>query len=621
MTNYPQGGYEAAPPQSTPPNPQYQNYAPNQGYQTGQPSAPSGPVTPKKNPLAGIPVADYIRDALAALFLLVSLALTWQGILEGKATDRIEVILITVLSVLSIGIPYLARLGVFPATWTVREVRNLKLAANAPYVILVLVYIVIDIIKYEDGKGIGSAAALGLVGAIIAASPRQAELGPADQDQEPAVIWKKIVLGTGGFVAFGFASSLVLFFVQLIDSSGLEAIPVILAFVKFAFTAAFALYLVYQIAIKQSEAWRIFGVALSIVIIVLFVFGAGDESTLPKLTGVGFVALDSFLGGVIAAPLSLIGGVGAFFIPAFVAAASSPALLRGVGPAKSDINTWFEVIKATLLYVSLIAGAVAINSLLALFISGDKIYGDKPTAVWITSAILGAAIVAAVLYAYQAFTRNAVQGRVIVLVALGLTFVLGLVILIIAPSINDQKFLTAGHLILAFGLPIIGAYAFFAPKAVREYFTHNRPAVQNVNPAAYQWNAAQNNQPVAPPSGQFASPVAGPGPVTAPTAPVTPVTPVEAQVPGQPQEPAQLQGQPQETAPVVENTPSAPTHGYTAQQASDASTPAAILAQIAQEAPELRVNLAQNPATYPALLEWLGNLNDPQINEALRNRK
>lgn len=615
MTNYPQGGYEAAPQQSTPPNPQYQNYAPNQGYQTPQPSAPNGPVAPKNNPLAGIPVADYIRDALAALFLLVSLALTWQGTLEPKATDRIEVILITVLSVLSIGIPYLARFGVFPATWTVREVRNLKLAANAPYVILVLVYIVIDIIKYEDGKGIGSAAALGLVGAIIAASPRQAELGPIDQDQEPTVIWKKIVLGTGGFVAFGFASSLVIFFVQLIDSSDLEAIPVILSFVKLAFTAAFALYLVYQIAIKQSEAWRIFGVALSIVIIVLFVFGAGDESTLPKLTGVGFVALDSSLGGAIAAPLSLIGGVGAFFIPAFVTAASSPALLRGVGSAKNDINTWFEVIKATLLYVALIAGAAAINSLLAVFISGDTFYDDKPTGVWITTAILGAAIVAAVLYAYQAFTRNAVQGRVIVLVALGLTFVLGLVILIMAPSIGDQKFLTAGHLILAFGLPIIGAYAFFAPKQVREYFTHNRPAVHNVNPAAYQWNAAQNNQPVAPPSGQFVSPV------TAPNTPVAPTTQVESQTPVQPQEPVQSQVHAQEAAPVVDNTSSAPTHGYTVQQASDASTPAAILAQIAQEAPELRVNLAQNPATYPALLEWLGNLNDPQINEALRNRK
>ena len=45
------------------------------------------------------------------------------------------------------------------------------------------------------------------------------------------------------------------------------------------------------------------------------------------------------------------------------------------------------------------------------------------------------------------------------------------------------------------------------------------------------------------------------------------------------------------------------------------------IAQIAQYAPELRACIARNPSTYPALLEWLAQLNDPAINAALRTRQ
>ena len=37
--------------------------------------------------------------------------------------------------------------------------------------------------------------------------------------------------------------------------------------------------------------------------------------------------------------------------------------------------------------------------------------------------------------------------------------------------------------------------------------------------------------------------------------------------------------------------------------------------------PELRKYLAQNPNCYAELIEWLANLDDPQINEALQKRR
>jgi len=60
-------------------------------------------------------------------------------------------------------------------------------------------------------------------------------------------------------------------------------------------------------------------------------------------------------------------------------------------------------------------------------------------------------------------------------------------------------------------------------------------------------------------------------------------------------------------------------YGFTAEQALT-TTDQMQIAQIAQYAPELRACIARNPNTYPALIEWLGQLGDPAINAALAFR-
>ena len=67
--------------------------------------------------------------------------------------------------------------------------------------------------------------------------------------------------------------------------------------------------------------------------------------------------------------------------------------------------------------------------------------------------------------------------------------------------------------------------------------------------------------------------------------------------------------------PVVTNP-----YGFTAEQALT-TTDQMQIAQIAQYAPELRACIARNPNTYPALIEWLGQLGDPAINAALASRQ
>ncbi|MBO0608053.1 DUF7937 domain-containing protein [Myceligenerans salitolerans] len=64
-----------------------------------------------------------------------------------------------------------------------------------------------------------------------------------------------------------------------------------------------------------------------------------------------------------------------------------------------------------------------------------------------------------------------------------------------------------------------------------------------------------------------------------------------------------------------------PRSGWTPEAALDPRTPLADLAVIVQEAPHLRPHVARNPATYPALLDWLGALGDPDVDAALRSRR
>jgi len=54
--------------------------------------------------------------------------------------------------------------------------------------------------------------------------------------------------------------------------------------------------------------------------------------------------------------------------------------------------------------------------------------------------------------------------------------------------------------------------------------------------------------------------------------------------------------------------------------ASDPNTPLAELADLAYDHPELRPAIAENPSTYPGLLSWLQQLDDPAIAAAIERR-
>lgn len=61
-------------------------------------------------------------------------------------------------------------------------------------------------------------------------------------------------------------------------------------------------------------------------------------------------------------------------------------------------------------------------------------------------------------------------------------------------------------------------------------------------------------------------------------------------------------------------------HQFTAAQAADPATPAALLADIATHRPDLRAAVASNPTAYPDLLTWLASFGDPAVDAAIAQR-
>lgn len=57
------------------------------------------------------------------------------------------------------------------------------------------------------------------------------------------------------------------------------------------------------------------------------------------------------------------------------------------------------------------------------------------------------------------------------------------------------------------------------------------------------------------------------------------------------------------------------------QRASDPATPLEELQYLAQNHPSLRPLIAENPSTYPELLQWLSEFSDPEITAALQRRQ
>ena len=132
----------------------------------------------ERSPFGGVAVRELVRDVVAAFALLVALPLPWDHAHRGS--DRLEIVLATVLALLAIAAPYLRRGGVGPSSWDVLTSRRTVRLACVPYAVVAVVYLVLDALAPADAAGgVGAGLAVGLAGAALAAAPARPTASPA----------------------------------------------------------------------------------------------------------------------------------------------------------------------------------------------------------------------------------------------------------------------------------------------------------------------------------------------------------------------------------------------------------------------------------------------------------
>ncbi len=662
-------------------------------------------------PFASLTTRDYVTDAVAAVLLLVSLSLTWRlpSFSPQPASDVAWALPVTLLALAALVLPYLARIGAFPGSWSVHTTRRWRLLLTAPYALAVLAQIVLDVIPGDRLEGVGAAVAVGLAGAVLAASPRTSEVGPPEQDASGANLGRTLARVLTFLALAGMLGWLVYFIVgwtQLAErvQRGLGGA----AWLALSLVAVLALVAVVLVplvlgGLGRAVAWQRVLIAVAVAAVVMFFVQGSSTNTFAK-----FETIRTWRDGfpVIAT------GFGLVLLPGAAAALAAPVAARA-RRAADDAGSWFRTARSALVLHASVTLLLAVATIAALVVVDDLAVAPQ-----VAHALVLLVSGALALVAASAVRKDVVERRGTVLVLTVLAAVAGITAMsqvagneAIAPM--PVNVLSIGYLLIALALPILVVLALTVPVVVREFFGAHPRAPRADAQGAYEWRPAArpayegHGQPQGSPQqpeqgygyGAPASTVAAaaapaPGyaaptgyPAAEPTYPpaAEPSYPPasgtygtegydanqsdgEVQTGGYGQQasaqaPVQPVAQAPETQPVTEQAepehapahdddldhdtvlkvdrsalPAAdttavfdpieepiadapPAHGFTAAQAADPATSAHTLAQIVQDAPELRAAVASNPTTYPALLEWLGQLGDPDVDAALKSRQ
>lgn len=493
----------------------------------GSTDGPQTALLSRTNPFADIAVSDYVRDLVALVLLLISFGMPWDQ--ADTTTGKIYVILATLLSIVSLSVPYLYRTGVFPTGWGLDRVRLVRLAANLPYGLVVVITLILDYVAGRDADGVGIGLAFGFAGAVLAAQPRRAEMRPTD-----GPLWRAVTIGLGGVIAL---LSLVTLIPDLVDLADVAwSVITLQILVILFFVAVIGLPMVGFI--RRDSGWRD----------VLVVLGA-----VGILAGFWQLSAESVDDAWRVESL----GPAAVLWPGVAAAVTSPGVESFVNRLRGSAR-WVQVAQRTLELMLLVAVFGIVIS--AVELAAD----DSQRGTQITTLVLYLIIVAAALVGRSAVVRDARQGRPAALVVGGAFGILGIVLAAVMVGVGMYEVVTLS-IVFVVSATVIGVLTI--PKVVRDELAVVAPGQARPHPTVP--SSASGSRPAPPPAG--------------------------------------------EPEPEGRGT-------YTPQIASDPATPLETLADIAATEPALRKYVAANPSTYPELLQWLSNLGDPEVDEALRGR-
>lgn len=564
--------------------------------QQPQPQYQQAPGAPAQvsNPFSGLPLVDVLRDVAALVLLVTALFYDWSQGDSGAELWYVDVSL--AIALVSLASTYLWKLGVFGHAWNVRTNGLIRLLATIPYFVSVLVVVILDL---ADDRGVGVGVAVGLFAAILVAQPRKHELPPTSLAPSDK-IW---VYVTGGLVALSALLALItsLIYIGDLDDFGAEA-PEIVVYVIAAivYTALLAYGAVQALLSKPAGIALIAGFGLLVLVLGMLHIDGENASQLT-----GFLTLpwgyETFN-----AP-----GFGAFLLVGAAAAALSPGASRATGGASHPISLAGAAKSAFLL----LALASLIHVLGAVFIG---IVADDFGAAVIVSLIIS--VLAAIVAVFGFVTTSSTGAKTLPLVAVAVWAVLVIVASIVMAIIDELSPGFVGFGAASQSLPAhtwLGAIlaALFIAFALTGAGTIGGGVKKLFANAQAAGPAAGAPLPGAPaPTAPIVTP---PAPAPAPAAPApAPAAPAPAPSFEAPHEPT-----PTQQIPVAEAFTEEIAVDPIVQRASDPTISQAELADLVQNHPQARAAAAGNPQAYPGMLEWLGQLGDPEVDAALARRQ
>lgn len=455
--------------------------------------SPAAETARSTGAFASVPVSDYIRDGVAATLLLVSMFMVWTyGAGGGSvAGSRIDVILITLVSMLSVSLPYLWRSGVFGPSWDYRRTQLARVGVNAPYFVMALVYVILELVYRQ---GLGPAMAFGLAGAILAAQPRRAELGSGPADAIVDRRWASVLTGFALLVG-------ALTLIQFIE----------------------------RLTLLPARDWAstltavLLGGANAILIIWAALGAAGGRSSRRHLgigigiTGIGLSLIALFPGvTVVSVSFSAIGpGISPFFWATAGALAAAPSLAR--------LSSEEDPLVTARTVASLAIAATGLMLLVsALVLIGNASHSSYATyynpVTWVVTIFLAALGAVGGVVARAALKQQTRQAFQLSVGYAGFLFILGLVVVIMSANAMMPWTGTLG-LLIGFALPIGLILAMFGRASQRQAFRtlglHTNPEFTFDNSQLtqfpqVQFPQAQGPQPEATDSSQVLAEAADP---------------------------------------------------------------------------------------------------------------
>jgi hypothetical protein len=398
---------------------------------TEQPLRPAG--------AAGRAVAgDYVRDVLAVLFLLIPLGMAWD--LEIRAIGHDVIVPVTMLSILSLALPYLSTASVLPKGLTATRLRMVRLLVNVPYLVVVLWTLVRAYTEdgsatgVSAGTGVGMGVVYGLVGVMLAAQGRVAELRGGLNDGRLWITVTVVLAGLGVALA---AVSAVLFTVEFTtEPSWSEFVVLGLGFVFFAGVPLIA---VSGFA-RGDGAWRDVTVALGVAGLVAALWAQSAEETMGSAWSLR-----------LAGPQILLW-------PALGAAAAAPGVVRHI-VRSPGAGRWFDL-SARLFQM------VAAVAVIAMLLSGFRIIDNiEDRAEHIAGIVFALIVIVTATFGRAALVKDARTGwpralgaaGILVLVMIVQTTVTGtarmLSITVDMATILSLWFVFAGAIVVALTAP------------------------------------------------------------------------------------------------------------------------------------------------------------------------